>query len=131
MDAAALIISTISAVLQALQTWHEFRGTSDTTVKTRPITATEVAQQAAVLRSILSQQTLEIMARRMKDCETYFSEMLESKGKYLPQEIDEGSVAVGACMCRELWRMKRANGSIPEGVLQEFWYTLDCPNREN
>jgi hypothetical protein len=131
MDPATLIISTISAVLQALQTWHELRGTSNVAVKIKPITAADVAQQAAVLRSILTQQTLEIMARRMKDCETYFSEMLESKGKYLPQEIDEGSVAVGACMCRELWRIKRANGSIPDGVLQEFWYTLDCPNREN
>ena len=33
-------------------------------------------------------------------------------------------------MCRELWRIKHANGTLPEGYCQEVRYTLDCQNRE-
>jgi hypothetical protein len=129
MEWAVILISSFAAVLQTLQTWHELRGGSSTAVQVRQLTKAEIVQAAAVLKGVLSEETLKKMAERVKACETRFNEVINGTD-YLPSEKDQAAVAVGACMCRELWRIKHANGTLPEGYCQEVWYALDCQNRE-
>ena len=93
MEWAVILISSFAAVLQTLQTWHELRGGSTTAVQVRQLTKAEIIEAAAVLKGVLSEETLKMMAERVKACETRFSEILKNTD-YLPSEKDQASVAL-------------------------------------
>ena len=129
MEWAMLLVSTFSAILQSLQTWNDLRGRGDVQVQTRVLTKTEIVEQATAIRTVLSDETIKKMLERVQACERRFNEVLDSVD-YSSSEKDQASVAVGACMCREMWRIKLAGNDIPGGRWEEVWYKLDCPNRK-
>jgi hypothetical protein len=119
MELAMLLVSSFSAILQSLQTWNDLRGRGDVQVQTRVLTKAEIVEQATAIRTVLSDETIKKMLDRVQACERRFNEVLDSVD-YSPSEKDQAAVAVGACMCREMWRIKLAGNDIPGGDGRRF-----------
>jgi hypothetical protein len=119
---SALFVSGVSAVLQAIQTWLQFRdskrASSEFQSRYRTSLADpEIVQQANVLDSIVPAEVMQTMLARARKCWKRYSEVLE--GNFLPSEVDDATEAVKQCICRELKRIKDLNGVIPDGDLRK------------
>jgi hypothetical protein len=120
----ALIISGISAVLKAIDTWVKYkdsqRAANEFAGRLRQAQADpNVQQQGRTLANIVPQPILDSMGARVQKCWDNYNDVL--KGGYLPGEIDDATRDVKACICRELRRLHSLNGSIPAGELSAWW----------
>jgi hypothetical protein len=120
-----LFVASISATLQAIQTWLQYRdsrrtlGVFEDRLKDAPQHAL-IQNQARYLSKIIPQPILDTMGERAQKCWEQYHEVL--KGGFLPGEIDEATENVKECLCRELRRILRLNGGImPPGVLSDWW----------
>lgn len=118
------LISGISALLQATQTWVQYRDSRRASVAFkeeiekaphRP----EIINEAATISSMVPQPILDRLVERAEECWEKYGHVLD--GGYLPEEVDEHTENVKACVCRELRRIKSLNNAIPGGKLSEFW----------
>lgn len=121
-----LIISGFSAALQAVQTWLQFRDRKRAAVAfksryTEAQTEPKIQQQAATLRTLVPQNILDVMGKRVQNCWDNYETVLENDKKYLPGQVDDATDAMIACACRELNRIYKLNKNIPEGPLRDFW----------
>lgn len=121
----SIIISAISAGLQAIQTWIAYRDLRKTrdaleSEVASAATSDEIRQQAEVLGELIPAEVLVLMTTRVDLCWTRFKEVVGTGG-YLPAEVDEAVDAAKKCICRELRRINQLNGSLPPGKLQEWW----------
>jgi hypothetical protein len=120
----ALVISGISAVMKAIDTWVKYRDSkrSAQEFESRLLIARSEPQiqvQADALARLVPEPVLATMTSRAMRCWERYNEVLN--GKYLPAEVDEATQAVKACICRELSRIYDLNGSIPAGELSKWW----------
>lgn len=114
-------------MFQAIQTWITYRDSQraarvfSETLKVAPaLRATQL--QAYQLRSIVPEPVLSTMEGRARKCWERFDNVLN--GQYLPDEVDEATASVKACICRELSRIRELNaGVLPAGDLQLWWET--------
>lgn len=128
----SLIVSGISAVLQAAQTWiayrdsrHAARVFSDVMASgtSNPI----LAHAATQLFSLAPPQVINALGNRVQVCWDRYIDILGAPpGSFLPPEIDDATEAVKACVCRELKRLKSINGSLPSGQFTKWWNEYKC-----
>lgn len=122
--APTLIISGISAVLQAIDTWVNYRDSNlaarefENRIQSAPHDAA-IQSEAAALESLVPAPVLATMTSRAERCWSRYHEVLN--GEYLPSEVDDATQAVKACICRELSRIRDLNGTIPPGELSKWW----------
>jgi hypothetical protein len=126
----ALVISGLSATLEATRMWSQFRDKrlAADEFEFRINTAyddAEVQQESDNLPSLVPQPILDTMGSRAQRCWERYHEVL--KGDYLPQEVDEAGGRVKKCLCEELQRIYDMNGSIPPGKLLDWWRVLCRP----
>jgi hypothetical protein len=119
-----LIVTGFSAVLQATQTWLQYRDSKRAAeaFRSRITNApkeTRILQQAATLAQLVPQPILDTLGGRARKCWERYLDVL--KGDFLPGEVDEATQNVKKCLCRELKRIHDLNGSIPAGDLSEWW----------
>jgi hypothetical protein len=127
-----LIVTGISAVLQAAQTWMAYRDSR----RAREVFQVRMQQgvNTPVLRAAVNQlitlappTVVSSLGRRVEKCWTRYDEVLNAPdGTYLPQEIDDATEAVRRCVCIELKRLHRVNGSLPPGQFQQWWNKYGC-----
>lgn len=119
-----LLLAGISATLQAVEVWLAVRDqrraatTFETTLAARR-DAPDTIAQAQTLIQLIPTEILDTFDARVRRCWSRYHDVLQ--GKYLPEEIDEATRAVRACICRELGRLQELNGSIPSGDLLNWW----------
>jgi hypothetical protein len=120
------MIAAASAVLQAIQTWLQYRDRKETTksfdssFKQRqedPATKAE----AETLVNLVPVDILGMMTNRVDACWKHFRQVIDPNSQYLDPQIDEQTEAVKRCICRELRRLYQINKSIPPGQLQLWW----------
>jgi hypothetical protein len=122
----ALFISGVSATMQAIQTWIKYRDyerASDVFDQQYSSGQTDprIQAQSQILKSIVPKPVLDELTKRAKQCWDRYLEILKNPQKYLPQEIDDATLAVKACVSRELKRISDLNdGALPEGVLDDW-----------
>jgi hypothetical protein len=124
-----LIVATIAAALQAIDTWttqHDRHKAAEhaksiTELKRLPI----IDQEARVLRALVPEPILQVMTDRVQKCWTRYQEVLVDDGAYLPAEVDAATLALQRCICRELKRIRDLNGEVPAGQLAR-WETQYC-----
>ena len=128
----ALIVTGISAILQASQTWMAYRDAKRAgevfRIQMRQGASTHGLQDAAKqLGSIAPPKVVQSLGRRVEKCWTRYDDILNSnEGVYLPQEVDDATAAVGRCVCSELRRLIKVNGSLPAGDFQKWWSHFRC-----
>lgn len=122
-----LIISGVSAVMQAVQTWLQLRDRRRASEPLARVEEQAPAYQAEgqALQNIVPPDVLHILQQRAQECWLKYKEVLDDE-RYLPPEIDKATKAVQECICRELRRIKELNGSVPPGVLSRYWTQYSC-----
>jgi len=119
-----LIISGISALVKAVDTWIKYRDSQRAAREFEARMAQAQAdpalrQQAQLLATLVPKPILDTLGDRARGCWDKYHEVL--KGGFLPREVDEATANLKACICQELKRMRDLNGSIPPGDLSEWW----------
>jgi hypothetical protein len=119
-----LLISGVSAALQAVQTWLEFKDSRRAAAKFEERFASaagdvRVAREAAYLGVLVPADVLDTMIERARKCWEMYHDVL--RGGYLPREIDDATDSVKKCICRELRRIRELEGQIPDGELKRWW----------
>lgn len=124
-----LITATISAGMQAIELWINLkdREKAKNALTQIPIiqNTAENRGEAINLTNLLSPELLETFSGRVKKCFDKYQSVLNDE-KFLPQEIDDATIAVRRCVCRELARLKDLNGFIPDGILFRYWKVYQC-----
>lgn len=116
-----LFVSGVSAVLQAVQTWIQFRDSKRAAKEfelkyNSSLSDPTIINQANRLITIVPVDVLNQMLSRARKCWEKYNEVL--KGQFLPAEVDDATEAVKHCICRELRRIEELNGFIPDGDLR-------------
>lgn len=120
----AVIIAIFSAALQSVQTWFQVKDSKKALQAfdkryNASNTDPQVRREADALIQTIPSDILELMAGRVIACWDGYREVL--KGDYLPSEVDKATESVQSCLCRELSRIYKLTGSIPEGELRKWW----------
>ena len=128
METAALLVSVFSAIMQSLQTWDQLKGRSRSDAVTRPLTDPDVQRQAMTIARLVPQEVLESLLTRIQRCFKNYKRVLDAPPtEYSQDEIDEATIALKSCVCKELARMKAIDGDLPaDTVLVEYWGEYRC-----
>lgn len=126
----SILISGVSALLKAIDVWVRYRDSSRAAEafeeeQREALLARTTVQEGAALASVVPQEILDSMTERAAKCWTRYHAM--SKGNYLPEELDDATEAVKACICRELKRLDSL-GEPLTGVLGNWWSLYCSPN---
>jgi type I restriction enzyme, R subunit len=124
--AAEIIIAGISATLQAVDLWLSERDRRRAhrafeAAYPRINTDLRLKAEARQLEALVPARVLENMQKRVERCWKSYNDILEDEDGYLPKEVDDATVAVRKCICRELRRLYDLNGRIPPGTLAIWW----------
>lgn len=121
---AELIVSGISATLEAVQTWLQLRDRKKAAAAFSRASTQSKAFEHNVeqLVSLVPPDVLELMDKRVRRCWVRYSEVLVDEDSFLPPEVDDATDAVKRCVCRELQRIRSLNGEVlPPGILSDWW----------
>jgi hypothetical protein len=124
--AAEIIIAGISATLQAVGLWLTVRDRrrarrAFASAYPRINSDPRLKAEARQLENLVPAPVLENMQKGVERCWKSYNDILEDEDGYLPKEIDDATVAVRKCICRELQRLYALNGRIPAGTLSNWW----------
>lgn len=86
--------------------------------------------EASRLSFLIPEDIIRNILERLEKCWERYSNILKDDKNYLPEEIDNATDAVIACICRELQRFYKLNKSIPAGILREYWEKYACLSGE-
>jgi|SRR6185436_16760479 len=120
------IIAAISAVMQGIQTWISIKDRKRTGEVVNSTFSSELSNrdimvESRTLQSIIPPEVMATLVGRVNKCWIGFNSALKSDDEYLPSEMDSATEAVKKCVCRELTRIYKLNGSVPEGILRKWW----------
>ncbi len=126
----SVIIAAITATMDAIELWRKFRnkeGAQKAISQVESLRETEhIQEEARKLKVLIRPDILETMENRVQTCMDRYKKILESDEDYLPEEIDKATDALLSCVCRELKRIQKVNGSLPDGILQDYWKQYRC-----
>lgn len=130
-ELANTLFAGINAVAAAVQVWVTYRDhykaaeAFDVTFK-RTLDSPEARAAAKELVAIIPEEVINDLEVRADKCWTGYRKVLG--GNYLPDEVDEATDSVQACVCRELKRIHKLNGTIPPRW-QGQWDRFECWER--
>jgi hypothetical protein len=136
MEIAGLIIATVSALLQGIDTWLAYRDARRArhhaqVVFQSTLTNPQTITRARVLVELVPKETLDRIHRKVNKCYDKFNEMLDNVGdKYFPDDVTEASTgALPYCVCDSLYIMKNVVGDLPDEELRDAWRKYNCDAR--
>jgi len=129
---ATLTIALIAGGLQAVETWVTFRDRKQALEQFESSYLTSLnlevpTREVTLLNEILPADVLALMVKRTENCMEKYKAVLADDTKYFPEDVDNATQAVKACVCRELRRIHELNGSLPQhGSLGAWWTQFRC-----
>lgn len=131
LELALALFAGISAVADAIHIWQSTRDKpraarafDETYEKT--LHAPESQKAAEQLVAIIPTDVIKELEERADSCWTSYRKVLG--GEYLPDEVDNATASVQACVCRELQRINKLNGRIPNRWNGQ-WEQFKCAER--
>jgi hypothetical protein len=131
MMSAEIIVASIAAASQAIQTWMNLHDRSlalkaaARTLEERS-DSYETKDQAEQLAELIPKDVLATMKDRVRTCWDMYHQVLKGDEAFLPGEVDKATDALKACICRELRRIHDlSRGRIPPGDLSD-WFEAYC-----
>ncbi|MBF9255652.1 hypothetical protein I2I11_20310 [Pontibacter sp. 172403-2] len=138
LTVAASVIASIKNGMDAIKAWQEIgdKRAARTAAgkklaeasRERMMREPEVLQEAQELSLLIPEGVLRTFQERTDRCWERYETMMRSPD-YLSGELDEATLAVIACVCRELNRLYEVNREMPQGKLQEYWSKYACSSR--
>ena len=118
------ILAALSAVMQAVQIWNDYRDKDRTArmlreVYLKELTETKTIEESQSLIELLPNDVLQSLIDRINRCWKDYDSVLQ--GEYLPPQIERATKQVQQCICRELKTIQQLNGRIPPGKLSLWW----------
>src|SRR2546425_6649761 len=131
-EIARTLFAGTSAAAAAIQVWYRSRDKRSAAAEFDQVYETTLVSPdanaaATQLVAIIPEDVIRDLEKRAHSCWTGFRKVLDPQ-EYLPNEVDNATEAVQACVCRELARIHKLNGSIPQGWLPQ-WQRYDCEGR--
>ncbi len=125
----SVVISLIRGAMQAITFWQSQRDRIKakkalTEAKTQTDNKADI-EEGIKLKSLIPQSTLSKMTDRVNKCFINYEDVLDDD-QYLPNEIDQATNALIACICRELRRIEKLNGGMPTTTLKKYWERYNC-----
>jgi hypothetical protein len=129
MEFASLFFAGISAAMAAIQVWQASRNKDAAVQKfdqTFQDTLKDPETQAAAqqLLNVAPADVVRDLVGRAEKCWTSYRKVLG--GPFLPDEIDNATDSVRACVCRELGRIHKINGGKIPHRWRNQWDAYDC-----
>lgn len=126
-----VLISSLINFLDSYNPSDEKSVAEQLRVSAREISQTDVDRDlrktATTIIQLVPNTTLEIFETRIKICWDGFNEVLASTDGYLPNEIENSTIAVMRCVCRELRRLVTLNGGLPpNSTFSAWWENYKC-----
>jgi hypothetical protein len=131
LELARTFFAGISAAAAAVQVWYRYRdakeaaATFDGTYHDT-LASPEATDAAKELVAIIPEDVIKDLETRADHCWTGYRKVLG--GDFLPDEIDQATEAVQSCVCRELRRINRLSGLIPDRWKGQ-WQQYNCAAR--
>jgi len=135
---AVSIIATIKNGMEAIKAWFDIgdkiearkiaRRKLEEANMEKAGSQPEILEEAQRLASLIPEDILRSFQERTEKCWARYKHVLASP-EFLPEEVDEATQAVIACVCRELNRLFEVNKKIPEGTLKDYWDNYSCLNK--
>jgi type I restriction enzyme, R subunit len=130
MGIAELAIAAVTAALQAVETWNNFRDrrrarAAHEDAYQRALSDPQTREEALQVTSAVPEDVVQMLKDRVDECWDRYREVLDNE-EYLPQEIDDATKAIKRCVCRELRRLQSLAGELPPGKLSESWERFSC-----
>jgi hypothetical protein len=127
-----LIVSAITAVLQAVQTWYAHKDARRAADEMDKLIGTgrtdpEFIRTTEELQSLVPPEVFAAIERRIEACWVRYAEILEAPvGKYSEAEITAATEVAKTGICTELSRVKSLAGQLPPGKLSSWWKLYGC-----
>lgn len=128
LEIARVFFTGISALATSIGVWQKSRDGKkaakvfdESYTKIRNSSESRLAAQELI--GLMPKDILESLERRAEHCWSGYKGVLE--GGFLPNEVDEATESVKACICRELRRIKKLNGYLPV-KWNEHWNYYEC-----
>ena len=127
-ELARTLFAGISAAAAAIGVWQKSRDKGQAakafdTKFTQTRESVDSKGAAEELVAIIPPDVIKDLESRADHCWTSYRNVLG--GEYLPDEVDSATIAVRACVCRELRRIHKLNGTIPPRW-QPQWKLYEC-----
>ncbi len=126
----ATIIAAVSAIMAAIGVWQKERDYKLTKAEYKRVykeslTSKSIIREAEIVASLLPQQTLDLLGKRVEMCWEEFDEKIDPErgGISNPRHAEPD---LENCICEELRSIKRLNGTIPDGKLKNWWNNYGC-----
>ncbi|MEK8088092.1 hypothetical protein WNB94_16940 [Aquabacterium sp. A3] len=129
----SLIVTAISAILQATQTWYAHKDARQAAEELDKIIGSgaddpELVEAMAQLHSFVPAEVIDALLARIEQQWVRYAEVLEAPpGAFTEAEIDAATQAAKAGVCRELQRLRSITGALPPGKLSQWWELYKCP----
>ena len=135
MGIAELVVATAAAVMQAIDTWENFRDRRRAREAyeeelRRAQTSEEVKAEAKQIEDVVPESVLNSIYERINECWTRYDSIL--RGDFGQEEVDQATRAAIRCWCREVNRIKTVTGKLPDSSGVDFpgkWEQYDCAKR--
>jgi hypothetical protein len=115
---AELLFSGVSALASCIQVWQGERNaeaaeqTFDADLKSF-LRSKEAINASRDLEAVVPDEVIHELTAAAARCWDRYLEILRNRDKYLPQEIDDATEAVKACVGRELNRLTKLGQKLP------------------
>lgn len=125
-------LAGLQSILVAVQVWQNERSIKAAAGAYRQEKAINrtyewFVAEITVLTTLIPENTLNILIARTKKCQTRYEDVLLADNEFLPAEIDEATLAVKQCVCRELARIAELNGGdLPTENMNKLWQAYNC-----
>ena len=126
------LLKDLMALFDTIDKQAERKESNTFKVVARQIVQTEIDDKYEVevsqLQMLIPDEVLTTFERRIERCWKMYNAVLATDD-YLPTDIDNASLALQKCICRELNRLLIVNGEIPNGHMLNYWNKYKCQTR--
>lgn len=126
------VVSSIRNAIEAVKVWYEIKDKKRVIEKLSEQSAEETRKEFSIqvdahnISLLISEEILITFQKRIKECETMYIKVLDSRDDFLEEQITNATNAYIKCYCRELNRINQINGFIPDGQMKRFWEQHSC-----
>ncbi len=127
------LLKDLMALFDTIDKQTERKASNTFKVVARQIVQTETNnkynEEVSQLQMLIPDEVLTTFERRIERCWKMYNTVLATENDYLPTDIDDASLALQKCICRELNRLLMVNGEIPNGHMLNYWDKYKCKTR--
>ena len=136
METAMFLIAAFRGIFHGIQTWLKYKDRARTreaqeSVYEETLRSESTRSIAKKLISIVPQETIDMIRKRVDRCYKKFNSMLKNEDEFFEGDITNAAKnALPACVCRNLGMMVDVVGDLPDQELRDAWDKYECKEKQ-